>query len=261
MKKKVILLLLVLCVLICVGLIFLLKGNKTDEKLNAEKLMERYEPLIVLRYHVPEDYFGYLVRYDSLNASQIPVDAKIFLACNNAVSFDGKLLTLNDDNFVTNIPRSAVKKQMYLAFNDDSYKDQSTKPIYSSTGVNEGYLYSNDKKNYSNVVPNIAVSFDGNSIYTKIVDSVLTADGLDVYLKVAFLTYEQTNDEALALNWSKNSGYIKNIKVYADYEKNIFIGDSKSENIYKKFSDKLSTFVFSFKKNDNNYYLYSVKKR
>ena len=210
-----------------------IKESQFKDSPIVSNLMDTMHYTIERRYN-DDIYEGYFYNYDYIDNNNISDEIKIYLAIrtfkqSDWASYNGNMrITIREDN---------VKKKIKELFNT-SY---TNKTLNGDPCVYAMFEY--DDKSHIYIQPGNTCDNELKSFYTtKIINAKDYDDYIEIDEKVGYLKFNNTN-------------YL----LYKNKNELEYVTTLKSDNI-DNILDSLNTYRFKFIKQNNNYYLESVKK-
>ena len=217
-----------------------------EDRIIANNLLK---PFNRYKDYLAYDKLGYIYKYDKLTSENLPNDIIL------EVSLYGYVRENNDiyDNYYsvtfksTNIDASVFKQTVQSIFGNVSYTDESI----SKSCTYGSAVYNADQNNYT---------YTGQAcggtllpyIESKIIQIKKYNDRIEIIERIAYIEYLTYED-----------GSTPNQLVYNNPTDKRCVGanpTTSSVDIFDKYSDKLTSYKWTFKKNESNYYFDKIEK-
>lgn len=246
-KRNMIILIVAFCILaIVVGSLVIINKEKRKEKSeeSTNSLESNQVDKSIINYlklsSLPEEYFGYFYQEDKYNNSSIDNNIKIYMAIRKVLS------NQKDINYSKKIEikEADVTDALKELFGSDvTYKHES---LEGNTCSYTNFKYNKSKKMYIQE-PDGCFESNTDTILSEIIDKKTTDKKIEIYEKIGYVEISyNTQNKKISYN------------IYKDIAKKNKIATIDEYSI-SSVKDSLSTYKYTFIKENNNYYLNSVE--
>ena len=192
---------------------------------------------------------GYIYKYDKLTSENLPNDIILEVSLYEYVRENNDIY----DNYYsvtfksTNIDASVFKQTVQSIFGNVSYTNENI----SKSCTYGSAVYNADQNNYTYTGQGCGGTFLPY-IESKIIQIKKYNDRIEIIERIAYIEYLTYED-----------GSTPNQLVYNNPTDKRYVGadpTSSSVDIFDKYSDKLTSYKWTFKKNESNYYFDKIEK-
>ncbi len=230
------------------------KDNKQVENINKEQKEEKYEEISVddetvtkLIKNLTADTIdgnkaGYFYEKDKMLNTEVSNQMKLYLAI-QMIQGDVDDMEKNLSKVTPKNISSAVKE---IFGPDATYTDETLNDAC------RGMKYNSKTKTYSanyGCGSMLTPHYDGLIIEAKKYD-----ERLEIEQKVMLTTYDIIDDDTFKVNISNLNEIIDSITLKSDED------EPETKDLLNKYKSKLNTYKYTFNKNGDNYYFYSVER-
>lgn len=250
------LLIFTLCGIVAIGLTGC-ESQKTDSKKNSEKqnvedkkesgktvtVTDEMEKLLdSVSIPIYSSYESYYYTNDKITVDDMDNQVKLLIGVNNYLS------NKNDGEFLTSMTKDKMKKELEKIFGQNvNYTDENI-----SAGACYGFTSTYDNGIYT---------FNGGCgglfipYYEKqITKAIEYDDKLELFVQAIYVNYDTDEYDG------NNDSTFKYVLFDADKKTKIDTISGDNQPNVSNYKDQLSTYKFTFNKDNNNYYFYSVEK-
>ena len=251
------------------------KENKTEEKKDEVQALDINDELVQELYSYADNFggtalghmnydsnnfkkiiyyksVGYVYENDKTLIKDIPDEIKVDVIL-KIFSKKNMRFTGDDSKYIDQIvPVATINDYVKKVYGENTTIDYNSIPKFSGNPLIDGM----DEKNKNFLIgwPRVGSSFGVPKLYTKLVKAEKVNDDIILYQDICYIlgnpdnhnikVYNNFNKEKLLISWTEEEA----AKAYP------------GANVLDDLSFEFSTYKFTFKKDGNNYYFYSVEK-